>query len=58
MSNLKPSRLSQLLSGAKERYEGEADIERGYERETKEHNDRKNEPGYDVTRSEPDYDWR
>lgn len=56
MSNSNSSRLSQLLSGAKERYEGEADIERGYERETKEHNDRKNEPGYDVTRSEPDYD--
>ena len=56
MSNLKPSRLSQLLSGAKERYEGEADIELGYEREATEHSDRKNEPGYDVTRSEPDYD--
>jgi len=50
------SRLWQLLSGAKERYEGEADIELGYEREATEHSDRKNEPGYDVTRSEPDYD--
>ena len=50
------SRLWQLLSGAPERYEGEVDIERGYKREATEHNARKNDPSYDVSQSEPDYD--